>query len=69
MIDFVGTPPFMRIPLWVAMETQKIPFPLGTFEDFFSMKQDTFLILKLLLTFLKELVLGKGSFSAKCPCL
>ena len=33
------------------------------------MKQDTFLILKLLLTFLKELVVGKGSFSAKCPRL
>ena len=33
------------------------------------MKQDTFLILKLLLTFLKELVVGKWSFSAKCPRL
>ena len=35
------------------------------FEDFFSIKQDTFLILKLLLTFLKELVVGQGLFSAK----
>ena len=43
--------------------------PWNFFEDFFSMKQDTFLILKLLLTFLKELVVGKGSFSAKCPRL
>ena len=33
------------------------------------MKQDTLLILKLLLTFLKELVVGKRSFSAKCPLL
>ena len=36
------------------------------FEDFFSVNQDTFLILKLLITFLKELVLGQVSFSAKC---
>ena len=33
------------------------------------MKRDTFLILKLLLTFLKELVVGQGSFSAKCTGL
>ena len=32
--------------------------PRKFFEDFFSIKQDTFLILKLLITFLKELVLG-----------
>ena len=69
MIDIVGTSPFMRIALWVAMETQKIPFPLRFFEDFFSIKQDIFLILKLLLTFFKELVVGEGSFSAKCPRL
>ena len=31
------------------------------------MKQNTFL--KLLMTFHKELVVGQGSFSAKCPCL
>ena len=30
------------------------------------MKQDTFMILKLLITFLKELVVGQVSFSAKC---
>ena len=49
----------------------KIPFPLRFFlEDFFfSIKQDTFLILKLLLPFLKELVLGQGSFLAKCTGL
>ena len=32
---------------------------------FFSIKQDTFLILKLLITFLKEIVDGQRSFSAK----
>ena len=48
-----------------APGAKKIPFPLGSFEDFFS-KKDTFLILKLLITFLKELVVGQGSFSAKC---
>ena len=47
----------------------KIPFPLGFFVDFFSIKQDTFLILKLLITFLKDLVVGQGSFSAKCTGL
>ena len=31
MIDSVGASPFMRIPLWVAMETQKIQFPHGCF--------------------------------------
>ena len=33
------------------------------------MKHDTFLILKLLIKFLKELVVGQGLFSAKSPCL
>ena len=33
------------------------------------MNQDTFLILKLLITFLKELVVGQWSFSAKCTGL
>ena len=33
------------------------------------MKHDTFLILKLLIKFLKELVAGQGLFSAKSPCL
>ena len=37
---------------------QKYHFPSDFFEDFFSIKQDTFLILKLLITFLKELVVG-----------
>ena len=37
---------------------QKYHFPSEFFEDFFSIKQDTFLILKLLITFLKELVVG-----------
>ena len=36
---------------------------------FFSIKQDTFLTLKLLITFLKELGVGQGSFSAKCTGL
>ena len=39
------------------------------FRTFFSIKQDTFLILKLLITFLKELVVGQGSFSAECTGL
>ena len=39
------------------------------FRTFFSIKQDTFLILKLLITFLKELVVGQGSFWAKCTGL
>ena len=47
----------------------QIPFPLGFFEDFFSIKQDTFLILKLLITFLKDLVVSQGSFSTKCTGL
>ena len=38
-------------------------------RTFFSIKQDTFLILKLLITFLKELVVGQGSFLAKCTGL
>ena len=33
------------------------------------MKHDTFLILKLFIKFLKELVVGQGLFSAKSPCL
>ena len=33
------------------------------------MKQDTILILKVLITFLKKLVMGQGSFSAKCTGL
>ena len=33
------------------------------------MKHDTFLILKLLIEFLKELVVGQGLFSAKSPSL
>ena len=33
------------------------------------MKHDTFLILKLLIKFLKELVVGQGLFSVKSPCL
>ena len=48
---------------------KKKSFPLDFFEDFFSMKQDNFLMLKLLKTFLKELVVGQGSFWAKCTCL
>ena len=53
----------------VFFHPPKIPFPLGFFEDFFSIKQDTFLIPKLLITFLKELVVGQGSFSAECTGL
>ena len=38
---------------------KKYHFPSDFFfEDFFSIKQDTFLILKLLITFLKESVVG-----------
>ena len=70
MIDFVGTPPIMKIALWVAMETSKNTIsPWIFFEDIFSVKHDTFLILKLLITFLKELVVVQGLFSAKSPCL
>ena len=70
MIDFVGTPPIMKIALCVAMETSKNTISTWIFfEDFFSMKHDTFLILKLLIKFLKELVVGQGLFSAKSPCL
>ena len=70
MIDFVGTSPIMKITLCVAMETPKNTIsPWIFFEDFFSMKHDTFLILKLLIKFLKELVVGQGLFSAKSPCL
>ena len=70
MIDFVGIPPIMKIALCVAMETSKNTISTWIFfEDFFSMKHDTFLILKLLIKFLKELVVGQGLFSAKSPCL
>ena len=70
MIDFVGTPPIMKIALSVAMETFKNTISTWIFfEDFFSMKHDTFLILELLIKFLKELVVGQGLFSAKSPCL
>ena len=44
---------------------KKFHFPLDLLRTF-SLKKDTFLILKLLITFLKELVVGQGSFSAKC---
>ena len=50
-------------------QKKKYHFPSDIFEDYFSIKQDTFLILKLLIKFLKELVLGQGSFSAKCTGL
>ena len=61
MIDFVGKPLIMKIALCVAMETPKHTIsPWIFFEDFFSMKHDTFLILKLLIKFLKELVVGRG---------
>ena len=70
MIDFVGTPSIMKQALCVAMETSKNTISTWIFfEDFFSMKHDTFLILKLLMKFLKELVVGQGLFSAKSPCL
>ena len=70
MIDFVGTPPTMKIALCVAMETSKNTISTWIFfEDFFSLKHVTFLILKLLIKFLKELVVGQGLFSAKSPCL
>ena len=48
---------------------KKYHFPSDFFEDLFSITQETFLILKLLITFLKELVVGQGSFSAKCTDL
>ena len=70
MIDFEGTPPIMIIALCVAIETSKNTISTWIFfEDIFSMKHDTFLILKLLIKFLKELVVGQGLFSAKSPCL
>ena len=70
MIGFVGTPLRRKIALCVAMETSKITISTWIFfEDFFSMKHDTFLILKLMIKFLKELVVGQGFFSAKSPCL
>ena len=66
MIDFVGTPPIMKIALCVAMETSKNTISTWIFfEDFFSIKHDTFLILKLLMKFLKELVVVKGYFRLK----
>ena len=70
MIDFLGTPQIMKIALCVAMETSKNTISTWIFfEDFFSRKHDTFLILKLLIKFLKELVVGQGLFSAKSPCI
>ena len=70
MIDFVGTPPIMKIALCVAMGTSKNTISTWIFfEDFFPVKHDTCLILKLLIKFLKELVVGQGLFSAKSPCL
>ena len=60
----------MKIALCVAMETSKNTISTWIFfEDFFSMKHDIFLILKLWIKFLKELVVGQGLFSAKSPCL
>ena len=53
---------------FICYHPEKIPFP-SEFLGLFSMKQDTFLILKLLTTFLKELVVGQGSFTAKCTGL
>ena len=41
-------------------------FPLWDILQTFSVHQDTFLILKLLIKFLKELVIGQWSFLAKC---
>ena len=61
---FYGFPP----PPSKKQQQQKKTFPLD-FWGLFSMKQDTFLMLKLLITFLKELVMGQGSFSAKCTHL
>ena len=139
MVVFVGTPPFNRIALWVAMETMHLDIDIISFfsgdkffghdwgsneqsdthgnlswgskvgqirsygtsnmiliacfqrfffifcifsppppkyhflsdflRTFFSIKQDNFLILKLLITFLKESVVCQGSFSAKCSGL
>ena len=61
MIDFVGTHRIMKIALCVAMETSKNTIsPWIFFEDFLSMEHDTFLILNLLIKFLKELVVGQG---------
>ena len=66
LVDFVGTSPIVKISLCVAMETSKNTISTWIFfKDFFSMKHDTFLILKLLIQFLKELVVGQGLFSAK----
>ena len=42
----------------IFFHPQKIPFPLRFFGGLFSIKQDTLLILKVLITFLKEL--GEG---------
>ena len=44
-------------------------FPQIFLRELFSIKQDIFLILKLWITFLKELVVSQGSFLAKCTGL
>ena len=66
MIDFLVTSPSMRIALWVAMETQKIPFPLGIFRTFFyetGHLPDTETVVNV------SQGISFGSFSAKCPRL
>ena len=55
--------------LHIFSPPKKKKFHSDCFWGLFSIKQDTFLILKLLITFVKELVLGQGSFSAKCTGL
>ena len=56
-------PSFFRI-----FTPEKIHLPCD-FLDFFSVKQDTFLILKLLIKFFNELVIGQRSFLAICTGL
>ena len=68
MIIIVCFQPFFVI-FRIFFTPQKYHFPSDFFYFFFFIKQDTFLILKLLIAFLKELVLGQGSFSAKCTGL
>ena len=68
MIDFVGITPFMRIALWVAMETPKNTISPWIFENLFP-KTGHFPDTKMLITFLKEKVVDQGSFLAKCPRL
>ena len=65
MILFAGFRPFFSFFVFLSPQKNTISAQ-NFFEDFFSMKQDTVLILKLLITYLKELVVGQGSFSAKC---